>query len=54
LKNGYNIVLEQKDPDKIKKGDKIIQSEPIYPLPDGSYKMKGRLKKIKVKDNIIV
>lgn len=53
LKNGYNIRIEQKNEDKISKGDLIIDSNPISPLPNGKYKIKGKWKKIQVSDNVV-
>lgn len=53
LKDGSKIIVEQKDYSKINKGDKIIASTPLFPLPDGSYKIKGKWSKIKVSNCII-
>ena len=39
---------------RIRKGDKIVSAEPFYPLPDGAYKISGKLFKINVKDNTII
>ncbi len=53
LKDGLKIRIEQKDDAKIRKGDKIVESTPVYPLPDGKYSIKGSFKKIKVINNVI-
>jgi len=37
-RTGQQITIEQKDLWKIKKGDRIVDAKPIYPLPDGDYK----------------
>lgn len=39
LKEGYTVIIEQQSAHKISKGDKIIFSEPISPLPDGKYRI---------------
>ena len=55
LKNGYKIIVEQKNNSRIRKGDIIIQCEPISPIPDGKYSIKGKLfKKINVMDGRII
>jgi len=55
LSNGYAIKLEQKEENKISKGDLVIHSEPISPIPDGKYKIKGSLfKSIEIKDCVVV
>lgn len=51
-KSGYSIKIEQKK-DSISKGDIIVDSKPISPLPDGIYKIIGKWKKINVVDNVI-
>jgi len=53
LANGFTIKIEQSDNKKIKKGDEIVYTEPISPIPDGKYRIKGTLKWIKIKDSII-
>lgn len=54
LNNGWNVEVEQKE-DSLTKGDKIISSKPISPIPDGTYPIKGKwFKKLKVKDGIVV
>ncbi|MDD4408878.1 MAG: hypothetical protein PHC47_03450 [Clostridia bacterium] len=53
LKNGFKIRVEQKNEEKISKGDIVVNSNPISPLPNGSYKIKGKWKKIIIIDNII-
>lgn len=53
LKNGSTIKIEQNNFSKISKGDVIVDSKPIFPLPDGIYRIKGTLKNIKVENNII-
>jgi len=53
LNDGSKIKIEQGNNLKIKKGDKIIDAKPLYPLPNGKYKIRGKLKKIKVINNII-
>jgi len=54
LKDGSTIKIEQGNFDVLKKGDKIIDSRPVNPLPDGEYKIKGRWSKIKVVNSIIL
>ena len=55
LSNGYAIKLEQKEENKISKGDLVIHSEPISPIPDGKYKIKGSLFKwIEIKGCVVV
>jgi len=53
LNNGAKIKVEQKDFSKIRKGDSIVDSNPVFPLPDGLYKIKGKWRKIKVENSII-
>ena len=53
LKNGYIIIVEQKNYDKLSNGDRIVDSKPISPIPDGSYRIKGKWKKIRVVDNVV-
>lgn len=53
LNDGTSIVIEQKDSTAIRKGDEIISSSGIYPIPDGKYKIKGKWSKVKVVDCII-
>lgn len=53
LTNGYKITIEQKDYDSISKGDKIVNYNPS-PLPDGSYRIVGRIFKTHFKNNEIV
>lgn len=53
LKNGYKIKIEQSNDSKISKGDIIIDSNPINPLPNGLYKIKGKWKKIRVSESVI-
>ncbi len=48
------ILIEQKDKYKIRKGDKILEYNNYSGIPDGSYKIKGKLWKIKVENNNIV
>ncbi|MDG5799231.1 hypothetical protein QA597_02520 [Marinilabiliaceae bacterium ANBcel2] len=54
LKDGTIIKIEQSGFTFIKKGDKIVEATPIFPLPDGKYKIKGQWGKIKVKNCTIV
>jgi len=53
LMNGMSIKIEQKKYRNISKGDKIVDAKPIFPLQDGEYRIKGKLRKIKIKDSII-
>lgn len=53
LKNGTSIKIEQEKYNKISRGDKVIDANPIFPLTDGEYRIKGKWRKIKIKDNII-
>ena len=38
----------------LKKGDKVIHSEPISPIPNGKYRIKGTLGKLRITDLHIV
>lgn len=53
LKNGYKIRIEQKNENRISKGDLIVDSKPISPLPNGKYKIKGKWKKIQVSNSVV-
>ena len=53
LNNGMSIKIEQKKYRNISKGDKIVDAKPIFPLQDGEYRIKGKLRKIKIQDNMI-
>lgn len=54
LKNGQRIIIEQKYPEEISAGDKIFLSASRYPVPNGSYKIKGKFWAVKVKDGRII
>ena len=55
LSDGYKVKIEHIKGHKFSKGDKIVHSEPVSPLPDGRYKVKGTLwKKIQIVDSQIV
>lgn len=55
LSNGYKLEVERKNFDFFYKGDKIINSEPVSPIPDGVYKIKGKMfERIKIKDSVVV
>lgn len=49
LKDGTSLMVEQLQFTRLSAGDRILQ--PI--LPDGDYKLKGRLWKISIKDNVV-
>jgi len=51
---GYKVQVQQQYFHTILKGDIIIQSEPIFPIPDGKYRLKGKLKWVKIKNNQVV
>lgn len=51
LSNGALITIEQKDSYYIVKGDIITTLNQKNPLPNGKYRIKGRLKWIKVEDS---
>jgi hypothetical protein len=53
LKVGYTIKVEQNNLQYISSGDEIIDSYPVFPIPDGKYRIKGQLRKIKVRNSII-
>jgi hypothetical protein len=53
LKNGSTIKVEQENQNKITSGDIIVDSKPVFPLPDGTYKIKGKWRKIMVKNNVV-
>lgn len=53
LRDGSIIKIEQKEYSKIRKGDKIVSSKPIFPIQDGIYKIRGKWSKIKVINCII-
>ncbi|MGI6677872.1 MAG: hypothetical protein ACOX2Q_01995 [Dehalobacterium sp.] len=54
LKNGLKIKIEQKNDNRISKGDKIIFTEFGDSLANGTYKIKGKFKKINVINNVII
>lgn len=54
LSNGNHIKIEQKDHHKITKGDKIVSVLPQSKIIDGSYNIKGKLFKIKIKDHTVL
>ena len=54
LTDGKTIMIEQKASNEINKGDKIYNQATDSPLPDGTYKIKGRFWKIGVKNGEIV
>ena len=43
LSGGFKVTVEHQKDNMFSKGDKIILAEPINPLPDGRYKVKGTL-----------
>ncbi|HUX53327.1 MAG TPA: hypothetical protein VMV56_02815 [Williamwhitmania sp.] len=53
LNKGITIKVEQNNLKKISSGDRIVASNPINPIPDGTYRIKGKLKRIKIKDCVI-
>lgn len=53
LKTGQKLTVEQQQNNSLSKGDQIVESYPNYPMPDGSYRIKGRIFKINIKDNQI-
>ena len=53
LKDGGTIIMEQDDPENIKKGDVIISSSPISPLPNGKYKINGKWRKVEIRNMIV-
>ncbi len=54
LSNSYKIKVEHRDSPKFKLGDIVVESIPYYPIPDGKYRIKGKLKWIRVEDGEIV
>ena len=54
LKNGGKIKIKQRERHTISEGDTIIFSNPINPLPDGKYKIKGKWLKIHIENGIVV
>jgi len=55
LSQGYTVKVEQKNENSISKGDRIILSEPFFPIPDGRYKIKGKLfSSVTIKESFIV
>ncbi len=48
------IIIEQRDIYKIRKGDFIVEYNKQSHIPDGSYKIKGKFRKIRIIDNKIV
>lgn len=54
LSNGALITIEQKDSGYIKKGDIITTLDQKKPLLNGKFRIKGRLKWIKVKDSKVI
>jgi hypothetical protein len=53
LSDGSEVRIEQKSPRDIYYGDKIVDAKPIFPLPNGWYRIKGRLKRIFVVNGTI-
>lgn len=55
LVDGSTIIIEQQDYSKITSGDRIVDAKPLFPMPDGAYKLKGKLfKRIQIRNSIIV
>lgn len=55
LSQGYKVKIEHKKEIRFSKGDIIVYSEPINPIPDGNYAVRGTFwKKIKIKDSKII
>ena len=54
LTRGLTVTIEQKESSFPTKGDKIINAKPIFPAPDGRYRIKGALRWLKIKDSFIV
>ncbi len=54
LNHNFNIKVEHKDDPSIKKGDIIINSDPVHPIPEGKYRVKGKIRWIKVKNSVII
>ncbi|MBW6480780.1 MAG: hypothetical protein K0B37_15230, partial [Bacteroidales bacterium] len=54
LTRGLTVKIEQKESSFPTKGDKVINAKPIFPAPDGRYRIKGALRWLKIKDNFIV
>lgn len=54
LKNGLKIKIEQKNDNRISKGDKIIFTEFGDGLVNGAYNIKGKFKKINIRNNVVV
>ena len=53
LRDGSKIKVEQNSLTRISKGDRIVEAK-VFPLPDGSYKIQGRLFKVSVENNVVV
>lgn len=53
LKSGITITVEQNNLKRISSGDRIVASNPINPIPDGTYRIKGKLKRLIIRDCII-
>lgn len=53
LKDGSKIKIEQRDFNKIRKGDRIFNSTSNTPLHDGLYKIRGKWGKLKVINSIV-
>lgn len=55
LRTGQKITILQRDYKKFRKGDKIVDSKPFYPLPDGTYKLKGYMfLELEIKNCVII
>lgn len=54
MSDGTKIKIEKKFLTRLSKGDKIVYSNSVYPLPDGKYKIKGFWGRVNVKDCVIV
>lgn len=54
LSNGWTITVEQRKEKRLQQGDRIIESTPISPIPNGNYRIKGWLGKIRIINEKIV
>ena len=54
MSDGTKIKIEKKFLTRLSKGDKIVFSNSVYPLPDGKYKIKGIWGRVNVKNCVIV
>jgi len=51
---GWEITINKKHIDRISKNDEVVDGKPIFPIPDGKYRIKGRWRWVRIKNCVIV